>query len=133
MESNVAVSALDDIFCLSPRVVSSNWRKALFCLQLILLLYGDIYLNPGPEYPCSNCGLNVDDDSKALCCDDCDQWIHVSCDQYVSEPIYDYANPSTDSWYCCSCIDLTVNHSSPLFFVVFVSMHEVYFQSVLHC
>jgi len=59
MEIKVVVSALDDRFCLSPHVVSSNWRNVLFCMQF---LCGDVHLNPGP---CSKCGLNVVDDSKA--------------------------------------------------------------------
>ena len=57
--------------------------------------------------PCGKCRLNVNDDNKALCSDGCDQWIHVSCDQYISESIYDHLvkSPSSDPWYC-TCIDL---------------------------
>ena len=46
-------------------------------MQLTILLSGDIQLNPGPEYPCGNCGSNVNDDNRALCCDVCKKWIHV--------------------------------------------------------
>ena len=35
-------------FC-SPRAVSFNWNNVPFYLQLIILLSGDIHLNPGPE------------------------------------------------------------------------------------
>jgi len=31
-----------------------------------VLLCGDVHMNPGPEYPCGKCSLNVNDDDK-LC------------------------------------------------------------------
>lgn len=73
---------------------------------MIILLSGDIHLNTGPDYPCGKCGLNVHDDDKALCCDKCDKWIHVSCDQYISETIYDelVQQPSSDPWFCADCV-----------------------------
>ena len=81
MKNDVVLSCSNGYFR-SPRVAGFNWRNASFCLQLIILLSGDVHLNPGLEYPCGKCRLNVNDDDKALCCD---QWIHVSCDRYISE------------------------------------------------
>ena len=110
LQNNIALCWLQDGFCLSPRVLSFNWRNARFCLQLMILLCGDVHLNPGPEYPCSKCDLNVENDDKALCCDGCNQWIHVSCDQYISESIYDEMvnNPSSDQWFCALCVSSSI-------------------------
>ena len=36
----------------SPFVVCFNWSINLFCCFLIILLSGDIQLNPGHDYPC---------------------------------------------------------------------------------
>jgi len=40
-----------------------------------------------------------------MCCDHCDMWIHVSCDQYFTEEQYHYLveNPSSDPWFCSVC------------------------------
>ena len=92
----------------SPRVMCLNWRKHPLYLQLLLSLCGDIHLNPGPDvFPCGLCGEAVFDQDKAICCDSCGKWIHVSCDQYFTEDGYDYLvqNPSSDPWFCSACIE----------------------------
>ena len=65
---------LYDRFCL-PRVLLFNWRKRPLYLQLLLLLSGDIHLNPGPISPviflCGLCSEAVPDVVKAMCCDGC--------------------------------------------------------------
>ena len=56
--------------CLNRRVIV-NWNFVSFCLRL-LVLSGDISLNPGPEpifCPCSVCGESVLDSHEAVCCD----------------------------------------------------------------
>ena len=114
MHKYAVVYELNDRFRF-PRVMGFNSEKAPFHFFLLVLLCGDVHMNPGPDYPCGKCSLNVNDDDKALCCDGCNQWIHVSCDQYISEDIYDslVQAPSTDPWYCCSCIDLAVESNCP--------------------
>ena len=73
-------------------------------LGVLLLLSGDIQLHPGPstEHPCNVCTLEVEGSDKALCCDICDQWIHVTCDPVTEESTYDdmVANPTSLLWYC---------------------------------
>ena len=93
------------------RVVLFNWRKRPFYLHLLLSLSGDVHFNPGPDFPCGLCDAFVFDEDKAMCCDGCDKWIHVSCDQYLTEVEYDYLvqNPSSDPWFCSACI---VDHVS---------------------
>jgi len=76
-------------------------------LRLLLLLSGDIELHPGPSvlHPCGVCTLEVADSHKALCCDMCDQWVHVACDPSIDESTYDdmVAHPTSAMWYCFNC------------------------------
>ena len=44
-------------------------------LKLLILLAGDVELNPGPrkpKFPCIECGKACTWKSQAVCCDDCD-------------------------------------------------------------
>ena len=66
------------------RVVIIKWNRKSFCFSL-LLLCGDIQPNPGQtvDFPCSVCGNNVSNNDKAVCCDSCDMWVHVSCVRFT--------------------------------------------------
>ena len=91
-------------FC---NVVSFN--KNLYTFSMFLVLQsGDIALNPGPAviYPCSVCREPVNDSNKAMCCDDCDNWVHVRYDGNITEDIYDnlVINPTSNLWYWNLCI-----------------------------
>ena len=58
-------------------------------LYFVILLCGDIHQNPGPAvFNCGVCGLNVSNADKAICCDMCEKWVHVTCDPYISESEY---------------------------------------------
>ena len=76
-------------------------------LSMLLLLSGDIELHPGPsaEHPCNVCTLKVEGSDKAVCCNICDQWVHVACDPGIKESTYDdmVANPTSALWYCSEC------------------------------
>ena len=123
-------------FCL-PCVMYINWNYHLICLLLLVLLSGYVHLNPGPAYPCGQCSLNVNSDDKALCCDGCNQWVHVSCDHFISESVYDnfVGSPTSDPWFCSNCIapslDLTVLNTIHFIFTVFASMLAVCFHNIL--
>ena len=50
--------------------------------MLLLVLAGDVEINPGPrrcKYPCGLCNLAVKKTDPAVCCDSCDTWIHNGC------------------------------------------------------
>jgi len=99
-----------------------KWNHSSFSfLTILLFLSGDIQPNPGPDTSglelCSICNEAVLDDHKAVCCDLCDSWVHVSCDPSLSDDLY--ANmvqePSTDPWFCTICsklapVTVTDNH-----------------------
>ena len=58
------------------------------CLMMLLLLSGDIELNPGPiKFPCGICQNAVRDGMRAVCCDECDVWYHVKC-YSISPAVY---------------------------------------------
>ena len=87
-----------------------KWNRLSFhLLTFLLFLSGNVQPNPGPDISglelCSVCSEAVLDDHKAVCCDLCDSWIHVSCDPSLSDDLY--ANmvqePSTDPWFCTMC------------------------------
>ena len=99
----------------SPRVVLFNWKACPNFILLLLPLCGDIHLNPGPDdFPCGLCGELVSDDDRAICCDGCNKWIHVSCDQYTTEEAYDdfVLHPSSEPWFCNICIGSDTENSS---------------------
>ena len=74
---------------------------------LFLLLCGDVHPNPRPvsSYPCGVCKLDVSDSDAAVCCDVCDQWVHVSCDNFLTMDTYNdmVLHPSDDIWTCSVC------------------------------
>jgi len=54
-------------------VVPTNWKSASlhYNISVLLLLCGDISINPGPtKYPCTVCLKSV----KAVLCDSCQLW-----------------------------------------------------------
>ena len=60
--------------CLSKLKISSF--KTFY--QFLLLLSGDIALNPGPtSYPCSKCSSGV---RVGVFCTTCKMWIHKKCE-----------------------------------------------------
>ena len=71
----------------------------------VLLLYGDVQLNPGPSmhYPCAMCYCPVRWNQKALLCDACGLWSHCKCCR-VSGLEYSRLQGLNDfSWHCPSC------------------------------
>ena len=68
----------------------STIKSRFIHLLLVLLLSGQVELNPGPitpnqssalstNYPCGICQKKVNDSHHALLCDKCEQWFHTDC------------------------------------------------------
>ena len=73
-----------------PRVVCFNWNCRAR-IYFLLLLSGDVAINPGPNVClCGLCEMIVGDEDKAVLCDSCDKWAHVSCDPALSDFLYSY-------------------------------------------
>ena len=74
------------------------------CLLTVLLLGGDIHLNPGPnwKYPCETCNKPVKRNQKGIQCDHCDLWYHTKCCS-IGDEIYNIFANSSCVWLCRSC------------------------------
>ena len=84
---------------------------ALLCLLILLLLLmsGNVYLNPGPIFPCSVCAGNVTWRGKSVQCCTCSKWIHLRCSQLSLSKFRAFG--SSHSWSCHPCRN-TVTPSS---------------------
>ena len=60
-------------------------KNIFFANFALLLLCGDVALNPGPTYPCGICTVDVEDTDRAILYDMCETWYHVSCDPLISD------------------------------------------------
>lgn len=70
----------------------------------LLLLSGDISVNPGPcyKYPCGICGKPVKLNQRGIQCDFCEVWSHIRC-LNMNSIVYEALANSSCVWECCSC------------------------------
>jgi PHD-finger len=71
----------------------------------LLLFSGDVESNPGPrqpKFPCGICSKAVKNHEPAVCCDQCDSWVHNRCSG-SSELMYGVLQQSSCTWICPSC------------------------------
>ncbi|CAC5376108.1 unnamed protein product [Mytilus coruscus] len=98
-----------------PITLQTKPNKDHSMLILILLLAGDIELNPGPRtkqqsiYQCGLCEHPVTWNCEGVCCDDCNIWHHKSCIELCSTD-YDLLQRSNVQWLCCKS---AVNYTKP--------------------
>ncbi|XP_048586113.1 uncharacterized protein LOC125568277 [Nematostella vectensis] len=80
---------------------SSEHKHLLLCL---LLLGGDIQLNPGPKlkFPCGSCNKPVKSNQKGIQCDNCNLWYHTRCCS-INDDLYYTLTASSCTWLCVSC------------------------------
>ena len=65
------------------RAVMLHTRQVV---HLLLMLSGQVELNPGPytpKFPCQICSKAVKWGQRALACDNCDQWCHTEFIKFV--------------------------------------------------
>lgn len=55
---------------------------------------------------CISCKKAVEENDHALCCDNCNQWQHQTCDTGVSKEAYESAmhNEEDLDWVCKPCL-----------------------------
>lgn len=69
----------------------------------LLLLSGDIQLNPGPaKYPCGQCSKPVKSNQRGILCDFCDVWFHARC-LNIDKIAYNALANSSCVWGCPTC------------------------------
>ena len=50
-------------------------------------------------YPCSVCKKSVLNQHKAICCDHCNQWVHIKCNN-LNDFDYNLLKSKNENWYC---------------------------------
>ena len=53
-------------------------------------------------YPCSVCKKSVLSQHKAICCDHCNQWVHIKCNN-LNDLDYNLLKSKNENWYCIIC------------------------------
>ena len=79
-------------------------------LFTILIISGDISLNPGPKYPCGKCSNAVASNHRALLCEACYYWTHIQCAN-ISPKKYIELGKSDDPWICNNCLSCPFSDS----------------------
>ena len=96
-------------------IQSGNGNPRLSLCLPLLLVCGDIEINPGPApsvYHCGFCELPVDWSDVAVACDECSIWYHKSCLE-MSTSKFQSLNCSNVSWISMKCC--TMNTEPHLF------------------
>ena len=90
-----------------------RWRRPVknsalgFYGVLLLLLSGDVSLNPGPrscKFPCGTCGKPVRGNQAGIQCDSCDRWLHCKC---INMSVREYkllGSDHSEPWFCTTCV-----------------------------
>lgn len=80
--------------------------SASFLTRILLLLGGDIELNPGDDvnYPCGICYETVKADQEGIQCNQCYCWFHknTECCEILPE-MYNILSTSPCVWLCPHC------------------------------
>ena len=63
------------------------------------------------KYPCGVCEKNVAHNHNAVCCDICQKWVHISCNN-ISRYCYKKLQKDTSPWYCKTCIKTIMPYSN---------------------
>ena len=76
--------------------------RAALVIALLIILSGDVELNPGPKnlkYPCSVCNNEVKKNQEALKCTECKKWSHRTCAN-ISKEEYRKLQSKKFVWIC---------------------------------
>ncbi len=106
-----------NLFCLSKM----NYTKHKSFYKILLLLSGDISLNPGPtKYPCTICDRGV---RKGVYCTNCKMWVHQKCEN-ISNIEYRRLSKIPDAIYMYTCRNCAVSD--------FLPFHDVSFEEPIN-
>ena len=95
------------------------------CLAILLILMaGDIQMNPGPgnrsTFPCGTCDIPVTWSQEGVCCNNCSVWYHKSCEDLSSRNM-SYLGRSSVIWHCCKCDSINMDSFTFNSFELFTS------------
>ena len=58
------------------------------------------------KIPCNICGKNIRGNAKAVCCDICDNWVHIKCNSISSIKYDELCEEDNDeSFFCIKCFN----------------------------
>jgi len=82
-----------------------NFTSTSRVTHLLLIIASDCStLNPGPiKHPCGVCKKPTKSNQRAICCDECNNWMHVKCISMSCESYLRYSNDSKLTWICNVC------------------------------
>ena len=95
--------------------IATSPQRHKTILTLILLLAGDIELNPGPViqkaavWPCGVCQYPVNWEQEGVACDGCSLWHQRSCLSMCSNDYRDLEGTNV-VWLCCMCDSINCNN-----------------------
>ncbi len=70
----------------------------------LLLLAGDVEVNPGPiRYPCTVCSKSVKSNQRGILCDRCELWTHARCCQTDATEYERLGTNDGEDWLCPLC------------------------------
>lgn len=78
---------------------SSKYQLTRWLSMSLLVLSGDIQLNPGPGIKCGICTKATKLNQRFICCESCDQLYHTDC-CFVPDNVH---SNSTCIWVCGAC------------------------------
>ena len=67
----------------------------------MLLISGDIQLNPGPSFPCKVCTKNVIQKHQILFCKSCNFWVHKKCSELSNSEYLNFKNTAPCPDFLC--------------------------------
>ena len=107
--------------------IDHGLRPTASFIFAIIMLAGDVCLNPGPRNirkPCSICSKGVRSNQGGICCDQCNIWFHTRQQSLgMPQETYDrYVNNENLKWFCSksttsSSYNSTREHSGTIFAV----------------
>ena len=79
--------------------------KATLTASCLVLLAGDVSVNPGPfRDPCGVCSKGCRKNQKAIQCDDCEVWFHAKCTGVTNGEYANLSSSLSSSWSCMKCM-----------------------------
>ena len=89
---------------------ANNLNGSRLCLKnasslfyILLLLGGDIELNPGDKWPsCGMCSNQVKSNQEGFQCDQCNVWFHMNC-RHMPNEMCNVLKNSSFVWICPQC------------------------------
>ena len=71
-------------------------------MAIILILAGDIEVNPGPSFQCGVCKNTVKASDRIVESEDCKKRFHASCSKLGVKDLETF-KAGNETWYCRNC------------------------------